>query len=425
MARIAYYGAGGSPFHHAAILSAAGHDARFVFPQDIEDGALAAFDAFVMPGGGYRAMLGQLEPLGAEGCRAIREYVESGGMYIGSCAGGYDAATVPQAFLDICPAQGELCLLDAQVWNDGRSTLGVIQSPGVGVLVARNAAADHPVMAGIGGEFRITHYNGPLFTGGHALATVTGRTVDFTPAEDFLGGTHEPYLVDEGIERGVANIVAGHRGAGRVVLFGSHPEFGTSPAMDDVTDTAALLRNAIDWQLTESGRPARPLRSVLMDADIPTDVRTADLIALGPLVERITELCAALGKRTPDAPWLADDAAMSVFGRTPRDIWTTALELIPGYAAEAAAGAAALRPALTSFRPPEPVDGGFHGVVPLLQQTADLLTAAETAWVDQWPGSVGDAYDHLTDSPYHLVAGSYLAAIGRAASAALVVRAIR
>lgn len=424
MARIAYYGAGGAPYHHAAILSRAGHDARFVFPQDIVAGALESFDAFVMPGGGYRAMLGQLEPLGSEGCRAIREYVEAGGMYIGSCAGSYDAATVPETFLRMCPAQGELCLLDARVWNDGESTLGVIQSPGVGVLVAENTAPDHPVMAGISPQFRITHYNGPLFTGGQALAKVTGRTAEFTPAEDFLGSGGEDYLVDKGIELGVANIVAGQRGAGRVVLFGSHPEFGTSVAMDEETDTARLLRNAIDWQLAETAGQRRPDRKVLMDADIPPTVHEAGLAALPALVDRIADQCATLAKRT-DEPWLADTAAMSTFGRSPRDIWTAALHAIPAFAAEAAAGAATVSPAVLVFRQSEPMDGGFHGVVPLLEQTADLLADAETAWADGWPGTIDDAYDHLTDSPYHLVAGSYLAAIGRAAAAALLVRSVR
>src|SRR5262245_61514849 len=69
MARIALYGAGGAPFHHAAVYARAGHDVDFVFPQDILDGALAGFDAFVMPGGGYRAMFGQIEPLGPDGAR--------------------------------------------------------------------------------------------------------------------------------------------------------------------------------------------------------------------------------------------------------------------------------------------------------------------------------------------------------------------
>jgi hypothetical protein len=426
MARIAYYGAGGSPFNHAAILTAAGHEARFVFPQDILAGALESFDAFVMPGGGYRAMQGQLEPLGRAGCRAIREYVEAGGMYIGSCAGSYDAATVPARFLETCPEQADLCLLDARVWNDGDSLLGVIQSPGIGVVVAENADPDHPVMAGIGPEFRITHYNGPLFTGGHALARVIGHTADFTPAEDFLGAGHRPYLVDDAIRAGVANIVAGPHGAGRVVLFGSHPEFGSSLAMDDVTDSAQLLVNAVAWQLAETGDVVRPHRPVWMDKAVPDDVRAADLAALPGLVQRITDGCAALAKRTDGAPWLAENAAMSVFGRPPVDIWTAASQRIPELAAEAAAGAAGLAPEVLSFRPPENwvVDGGFHGVAALLEQAADMIVTARTTWLHDWPGPAEDAYEHLRDSPYHLVAGSYLAALGRVASAALLVRPV-
>jgi hypothetical protein len=208
------------------------------------------------------------------------------------------------------------------------------------------------------------------------------------------------------------------------VLFGSHPEFGSSLAMDDVTDTAKLLLNAVEWQLAETGDVVRPHRPVWMDAPVSDDVRAADLAALPILVQRITDGCAALAERTEGAPWLAADAAMSVFGRSPVDIWTAALHRIPELAAEAAAGAPALAPELLSFRPPENwlVDGGFHGVAPLLEQAADMILTARSTWLHDWPGPAEDAYDHLRDSPYHLVAGSYLAALGRVASAALLVR---
>ncbi len=424
MARIAYYGSGGAPYHHAAILTGAGHEASFVFPADIAAGALESFDAFVMPGGGYRAMQGQLEPLGRNGCRAIREYVAAGGMYIGSCAGSYDAATVPASFRELCPEQDELRLVDARVWNDGDGMSGVLQSPGIGVLVAANADPGHPVMAGIGPEFRITHYNGPLFTDGHALARVRAATEEFTAAEDFLGDGGGPKLLERGVAEGVANIVAEQHGAGRVVLFGSHPEFGTSPAMDDVTDTARMLVNAVDWQLAETSGADRPRHEVRMDAAIPDEVRAADLAALPGLVARITDGCAALGARTENAPWLARDAAMSLFGRPPVQVWEAALREIPVLAAAACARAESVSPALLSFRPPEswPIDGGFHGVAPLLEQTADLVTASISAWPDGGPGAVTDVYQYLRESPYHLVAGSYLAAIGRAGAAALLVR---
>jgi hypothetical protein len=423
MARVALYGAGGSPYNHAAVLAAAGHQVSFVFPQDIERGALASFDAFVMPGGGYRAMQGQLEPLGAEGLRTVRAYVEDGGMYIGCCAGSYDAATVPARFLEVCPIQQELRLLDARVWNEGDSRFGVLQSPGIGEIVVANANPDHPVMAGMPAEFAITHYNGPFFEGGEALAVVRGRGERFTPAEEFLGGTAASLLIEDAAAAGVANIVAGPRGTGRVVLFGSHPEFGVLAALDDVSSASRLLSNAVEWQVAESGAPERPAPDLVSQRPVDPAVREAHLAALPGLVERLTARCTRLRERTGE-PWLDEKNAMSVLGMTPREIWTAALDRIPELAAEAAQDADALPPELVSFSPPQDweVDGGFHGVYHLLSQAEDLLAQAETNWIDGWPGSVDDGYDYMLESPYHLVAGSYLAAIGRVASAALLAR---
>ena len=206
--RIALYGAGGAPYNHAAVFARAGYEVDFVFPQDVLSGALAGFDAFVMPGGGYRAMVGQIEPLGREGARALREYVEAGGMYIGCCAGSYDAATVAKSFLALCPAQEEMCLSGATVWNDGGEEWG-LRSPGIGVLRAETVAAQHPVMAGMPATFEIAHYNGPLFSGATPLARVVGRTERFTPWEEMLGRPAERTLVDDAVADGVANIVGG------------------------------------------------------------------------------------------------------------------------------------------------------------------------------------------------------------------------
>jgi glutamine amidotransferase-like uncharacterized protein len=426
MARVALYGSGGAPYHHAAILAQAGHRVSFVFPQDIEDGALAAFDAFVMPGGGYRAMQGQLEPLGAAGCRAIREFVEGGGMYVGSCAGSYDAATVPARFLEICPVQAELRLLDARVWNEGDSRFGVLASPGIGELIAGNAAPAHPVMAGMPAQFSITHYNGPFFTGGQTLARVLAAGKQFTPAEEFLGGQDTPgqsLLVDRAAGAGAANIVAGTRGAGRVVLFGSHPEFGLTISLDDQAITARLLANAIDWQLAESGAPDRPDIQVASERPVGPGTLQADLAALPALADRIKERTGRLRERTGE-PWLDQTNAMSMLGLTPREVWTAALDRIPGLADEAARHAGAIAAPLVSFEPPAqwPVDGGFQGIRPLLTRAERQLEEAEANWRDDWPGAVNDGYDYMLESPYHLVAGSYLAAIGQVTSAALLSR---
>ena len=425
MPRVAIYGSGGSPYHHAAIFAGAGSEVSFVFPTDIEAGALDAYDAFVMPGGGYLAMKGQLDPLGAAGCQAVRRYVERGGMYIGSCAGSYSAATVPASFLRMCPMQADLRLLDSQIWNgtDSPSFVG-IQSPGIGVLQAENSCPGHPVMTGMPSAFRITHYNGPLFTGGEGLAVVRGKTADFTAAEEFLGGPADQLLIDQAAAAGAANIVAGRRGNGRVVLFGSHPEFGTSAAMDDASEAALMLLNALRWQLDESVSPGRRPAAIVSEGHVSAETAAADLDRLPALVARMTERCGELGAVSDSPGWLSEKAALSMFGLSAQDIWNAALERIPELAREVLAAAPDVGPDLLSFRAPAdwPLDGGFHGVVPLLEQADEQLARARASW-DMTPSGDGtDPYADILDSPYHLVAGSYLAAIGRAAGAALLCR---
>jgi glutamine amidotransferase-like uncharacterized protein len=417
-ARIGVYGAGGSPFHHLAIFARAGHDVDAVFPADIANGALAGFDAFVMPGGGYRAMFGQIEPLGAEGARAIREYVESGGMYIGCCAGSYDAATVAESFLALCPAQSEMCLLDATVYNEGGEEWG-LRSPGIGVLRARTVAPAHPVMAGMPEAFEIAHYNGPLFEGAEALARVAGRTERFTAWEEMLGERPERVLLDDAVDAEVANIVAGACGDGRVVLFGSHPEFGFGIAMEDEQAPGRMLLNAIDWQLSENPSP-RPRVELAVDAE--PAAADADPARAVELAEQIAARTAAIRERGTDATWLAPEHAMSFFGLEPVEIWNRSLDAIDRLSAEAARGGRDTDPRVLGFRPPPDwdFDGGYHGAVALLEQSLAMLDRTLETW-DFDPGeSTGNPYEHMLDSPYHLVAGSYLAAVGRVGGAALL-----
>ena len=423
MARIALYGAGGAPFHHAAIFARAGHDIDFVFPQDIVGGALDGFDVFVMPGGGYRAMVGQIEPLGADGARALRHYVEGGGMYIGCCAGSYDAATVAESFVTLCPAQPEMCLSEATVWNEGGEEWG-LHSPGIGVLRAENTAPDHPVMAGMPPAFEIAHYNGPLFRGATPLARVVGRTERFTPWEEMLGARPERTLVDDAAAEGVANIVADHRGEGRVVLFGSHPEFGFTIAMEDEQPPGVMLRNAAEWQLAESGAPDRPEVGLYSDLH-PGDEADADPARVAKLAASLRDRTARIRERGDDPHWLDQAHAMSFFGLSPREIWAESLDAIDRLSSDAERRAAHTEPRVLSFRPPDDwnLDGGYHGVVALLEQSVELLDRTLEMW-DWDPGEPdGNPYGQLETSPYHLVAGSYLAASGRVAGAALLCEA--
>ena len=142
------------------------------------------------------------------------------------------------------------------------------------------------------------------------------------------------------------------------------------------------------------------------------------------MAAELHERTAAVRARGTDAVWLAPEHAMAVFGRTPLEIWSGSLDAIDRLADVAAARADATEPRVLGFRPDDPdLDGGYHGVIALLEQSVALLDRALAEW-DFDPGEpVDNPYTHMLTSPYHHVAGSYLAAVGRVGAAALLCEA--
>jgi hypothetical protein len=276
-------------------------------------------------------------------------------------------------------------------------------------------------MAGMPDEFEIVHYNGPLFRGAEALAVVEAPTRRFTASERFLADAEGPVLIERAAEEGAANIVAGRAGSGRVVLFGSHPEFGFGLALDDEQAPARMLVNAVDWQLSEGDEPVRPATDVFARRAAGSDV----LSDVGELAERLRQRTAALRARNGAPAWLEHAYAMSVFGLEPTEVWAGSLDEIDRLAGEVCVRAAQTEPQVLAFRqPPEgDLDGGYHGVAALLEQADAMLAQAHESWATELGAAVDDPYGFAQTSPYHLVAASYLSAVGRVASAALLCRA--
>ena len=459
VARVGLYGGGGAPFNHAGILAECGFPVRFVSDAEIRAGVLDRVDALIVPGGGFRAMHGQIEPLGEEGCQAIAAFVRRGGLYVGCCAGSYDCAVAPDDFVRSCPAQRWLQLVNARVWNDASVDFGALQSPGVGVLTVRNERPDHPVMYGLPASFEIVHYNGPIFdplpdlaVEGASLAVgltaFAGWTERFTPSEAFVGATPDPetILLQRAIAAGRYSAVAGEFGLGRVVAFGSHPEFGFDLAMARWGDAARMLANAVLWQASSlDGRrwaPAPPRRERLA---FPAGAACDAVAAAAEAVRG--RLAAVRTKPIEPAPaWLTPDYALSLFGLPPDEIWRRSIDETAALAGEIGERAAALRdqigavlaaarsePDLTDAvlrvnawlldeRPAEwRQDGGYHGALALLRTASRMCDEALARWDDDL-GPPAGAYAYLHENPYHLVAGSYLAAVGCVAGALHLLR---
>jgi hypothetical protein len=385
-------------------------------------------------------------------------------MYVGSCAGSYDCAVAPADFVASCPAQRHLQLINARVWNDASIDFGALQSPGIGVLTVRTERPDHPVMFGLPETFDVVHYNGPIFdpvpagtidgaSAATGLASFAGWTDRFTPAEDFAGprAGDGPTLLERAIEAGRYSAVAGEFGTGRVVAFGSHPEFGADLAMVRWSLPARMLANAVLWQA--ASLPTRPAAIPSRPAAGPVGFPIGAGFAAIPTAAAIARGRAAALAARPIEPrplWLAPEYALALFGETPEGIWRRSLDDIITMSDEIAREAEHLRRQVASAlasrahgeedadllatiatverwvldeRPAEwGQDGGYQGVLTLLRTAARMCEAALRDWEIEL-GPPAGAYAYLRENPYHLVAGSYLAAVGCVAGAYQLLRA--
>lgn len=460
--RIGLYGGGGAPFNQAGILGEAGFRLRFLSDAQIRAGELGTVDILIMPGGGARAMHGQLEPLGVEGGRKLTQWVRAGGMYIGSCAGAYDCAITSPGFAASCPPKSELTLINASVWNEESnpgSELDGLQSPGVGTVRVRTTCPDHPVMFGMPESFEVVHYNGPVFhlletpavegaSLADGLAAFAGREARFTPAEEFMGESAgaNPTLLERAVSAGMFSAIAGELGVGRVVAFGSHPEFGFDLAMAEWGAPARMLVNAALWQASAQP-PRESIAWSYADQLGPVAMPRGSAFSLvQKQAAMLKEDVAELRAKSIDPPpgWLAPAYAMSVFGLSPVEIWTQTLTDIETFAgrisvmaADLAASAATLGTAsderevlaqverwLLDERPASwQQDGGYQGVLALLRIAHDMCRKA----IEQWAIELGPPagpYAYFHENPFHLVAGSYLAAVGCVGGALQLMRAL-
>ncbi|MDB5077634.1 MAG: hypothetical protein JWO42_3813, partial [Chloroflexi bacterium] len=158
-----------------------------------------------------------------------------------------------------------------------------------------------------------------------------------------------------------------------------------------------------------------------------TALERGDLVARARTVAaRVCERSAELRARgTQGAAWLEPRYAMSTFGMSPVQIWQLGLDEIVRLAQMVERVAPSVEPWALAFRQPVEwdIDGGFHGVIALLEQTEGMLEQAAGNWEIDLGEPIEDPYAFALSSPFHLVAGSYLAALGRATSAALLCRA--
>ena len=424
--QVGVYASGGAPFHHLALATLWGADARPIHAETIHGGALENLDVLIFPGGGFTAMTGMLEPLGVKGAEQVRNWVEAGGMYLGSCAGSFLPAQVGEAYWGAHEEARALHMVNAPLANSSDSIFEGLSSPGVGTVEVSVVDQTHWLTEGLPERFEIVHYNGPLFdlqesdnaSGLDAPTGVmrpVGATQSFTPSEGFLGEPPEETLLTSCIRQNAFNGIETSFGKGHVVLFGSHPEFGFDVVQLGWREAVKLLANALKFQ-------ARKRKSARSDS--PTTLSSTVLGKMSEKLETIAQHFHTLHRADTNG-WL-EGAVPSFLGRDASTIWSEASDR----AAQVALGSAELLRKLShtdaqieafwlDSAPLVNQDVGFIGLEQLLFLIEDQLLLA-LKQLKTTPLKLRHAYDGFETHPYQIAVSSYLSAAGLTAAAHLL-----
>jgi hypothetical protein len=447
----ALFGSAGAPYHQLDLFASSGFDVAPIGSKAIQDGALETVDVFVMPGGGWEFMEGQLSRLGVDGAKAINDFVTAGGCYLSSCAGTHSILQQPaEAVKEWHPAFAEMPKLSAESWLKGSRNTHYVRSPGIGVIRVRPHDRSHPVALGLPAEFDCVYYNGPIILpdgeGYVSVLDCLGPDPDhYTPGETLFGNEpvalRDTAIAEAGDRAYSAGGVQPH-GKGWLAGFGLHPEFGCEPSMLQWGIGARLLVNVADWTTGRTsaaetrGFDPSAWAADAAEAPSPEATRSAVLALLGEIEAGFQRLAGMPASKV--TPWLDREIARSAFGLGPAALWQSSLEqgaslasamaaridvwkascdtvrrqagTVPSHVAgrmEALLGNATRVVSLPTVDA-EPQDLGFKGLFALL---SDVRTLLDTL-------TVGGEFQ-----PYKAVAMSYLSAFGRLTAASLTLSA--
>lgn len=462
--RVGVFGGGGAPYNYGYGLSELGFDVYYIDDRDIRGGILSNLDIFIVPGGGFRAMYGQLQPLGVKGINEIMQFVRGGGMYIGSCAGSYDAAITPKSFTDTFPLQTNMQMINAKVWNDGSNTEWAgLQSPGIGVIKVKKAVKCHPILWDMPDEFEIAHYNGPIFetvdnssiegsSKALGLLSWSGYTEAFTPSERFLdnGYVLSELLADKAINESKFAAVLGFLDKGSVLLFGSHPEFGFSITMGDMQLSYKIIANAILWK---SAIRRKEIQCTKFDEIYLNEYSSNALYKSDELIELVKEkleevstVMEKIDSKSKSPSWLDRAYSMSLFGKEPSLIWDETMKenkiIIKDMLTLMEEMSDIYREAFEKGNCKELTnvyrmwqsailynrddlwdqDFGYQGVVKLLDMSKNFFTKAYERYDLELSEKPGNPYSQMFENPYILAVGVYCSASGAIASAQSIMK---
>jgi putative intracellular protease/amidase len=205
---------------------------ELVSPDDVRGGALDRFDVVVFPGGSGSQ---QAAALGDQGKAAVRQFVESGGGYVGICGG---------AFLATAKYDWSLALVNAKTVTGKRNIPGVgmrsMAARGAGTVKMELTGAGRRVFGDLPGLLDVPYTSGPV------LSPARRRDLPEYVALAFYRTEIWEYKPQRGTMIHTPAIVAARFGNGRVILFSPHPEMTESLESFIPRAVLATARSRVD-----------------------------------------------------------------------------------------------------------------------------------------------------------------------------------
>ena len=181
-------------------------------PEDVRSSSnsLSRFDVLIFPGGRAHK---QAEALGAEGHRAVIDFIRSGGGYVGICAG---------AFLASAQYEWSLGFVNTRTLHGDREMPGIgirsMAARGPGSVQIELTPEGRSIFGDRSGPLAISFSGGPVFPGPMRddlppcipLAHYSAEVANYTPQRGTMIGTPA--------------IFAASFGTGRVISISPHPE---------------------------------------------------------------------------------------------------------------------------------------------------------------------------------------------------------
>jgi len=203
-----------------------------VGPPDIQAGVLNQFDVVIFPGGSGSK---EAAAIGRQGRKAISQFVESGGGYVGICAG---------AFLATAKYDWSLALVNANTFTGNRKIPGVgVKSMwfrGKGTVKMELTDEGREILGDLSGPVELGYANGPI------LSPAGKKDLPEYVCLAFFRTEISKYEPQKGTMIDTPAIVASEFGGGRAIAISPHPE-GTA-------GLESLVRRAVAWV---AGKPVR------------------------------------------------------------------------------------------------------------------------------------------------------------------------